>query len=170
MFPVSVSLGGLRAGSGKGQNELVAAGVAVDLAALGQLGQRRTEGGGADTAAFSQRVNRDRFLELGQRLADALDGSGRGIGLRAAGGDDGQGQGRSGRRELERDMILGGSGAVFGGEGQLGTFAAQVEVGVAPAMQFAGTAQGLAGASGVGVFAGMVHQKDGQVELALEFA
>ena len=149
---------------------MVAARVAVDLAALGQLRQRRTEGGGADPAAFSQGVNRDRLLGLRQSLADALDRGGWGIDFHAARFDDGEGQVRSGRRELEGDMILGGSGAMLGGEGQLGTFAAQVEVGVAPAMEFAGTAEGLAGAAGVGVFAGMVHQKDGQVELALEFA
>jgi hypothetical protein len=115
-------------------------------------------------------VNGDRLLGLRQSLAHALERSGWGINFHAAGFDDGQSQVRSGRRELEGDLILGGSGAMLGGEGQLGTFAAEVEVGVAPAVQFTGTAEGLAGASGVGVFAGVVDQEDGQVELALEFA
>ncbi len=66
-------------------------------------------------------------------------------------------------------MVLGRGGAMFGGQGQLGAFAAQVEIGVAPAVQFAGTAQGLAGAAGVGVFAGVMNQQDGQLELALQF-
>ena len=80
-----------------------------------------------------------------------------------------QGQGGARLSELERDMVPGRSGAMLGGQGQLGTFAAQVEIGVAPAVEFAGTAQGLAGAAGLGVFAGVVNQQDGQLELALEF-
>src|ERR1039457_5066503 len=36
-------------------------------------------------------------------------------------------------------------------------FAAQVEIGVAPAVEFAGTAQGLSGTAGLGVFAGVVN-------------
>ena len=63
---------------------------------------------------------------------------------RSGGGQHRQSQGRTGLSELERDMVLGRSGAMFGGQGQLGAFAAQVEIGVAPAMEFAGTAQGLA--------------------------
>jgi hypothetical protein len=68
---------------------LVAARVAVDLAALGQLIQRRTEGGGADAAAFSQQVNRDRLLGLRQSLAHALERSGWDIDFHAARLDDG---------------------------------------------------------------------------------
>ena len=66
-------------------------------------------------------------------------------------------------------MILGGSSPVFGGEGQLLSSAAHVKVGVAPAVEFAGSAQGLSGPAAVGVFAGVMNQKDGQLELALEF-
>jgi hypothetical protein len=58
---------------------------------------------------------------------------------------------------------------MLGGQGQLRTFATQVEIGVAPAVEFAGTALGLAGAAGLGFFAGVVNQQDGQLELALEF-
>ena len=66
-------------------------------------------------------------------------------------------------------MVLAGSRSMFGGQGQLRALAAHVEIGVAPAVEFAGTAQGLAGAAGLGVFAGVVNQQDGQLELALEF-
>ena len=59
---------------------------------------------------------------------------------------------------------------MFGGQGQLGASAAQVEIGVAPAVEFAGTAQGLARTAAVGVLAGVMHQQDGQLELPLEFA
>ena len=58
---------------------------------------------------------------------------------------------------------------MFGGQGQLGSFAAHVEIGVAPAVEFAGTAQGLAGTAGVGVLAGVMNQEDGQLKLALQF-
>src|SRR5437867_4761540 len=59
---------------------------------------------------------------------------------------------------------------MFGGQSQVGTFAAQVEIGVAPAVEFTGTTQGLAGPAGMGVFARMMNQQDGQLKLALEFA
>jgi hypothetical protein len=66
-------------------------------------------------------------------------------------------------------MVLAGSGAMLGGEGQLGTLAPHIEVGVTPAVEFAGAAQGLSRAAGVGVFAGMMNQQDSQLKLALEF-
>jgi len=59
---------------------------------------------------------------------------------------------------------------MLGGQGQLGTLAPHIEIGVTPAVEFAGTAQGLARATGVRVFAGVMNQQDGQLELALEFA
>jgi hypothetical protein len=59
---------------------------------------------------------------------------------------------------------------MFGGQGQLLAAAAQVEIGVAPTVQFTGTTEGLPGAAGMGVFAGMVNQEHGQVELALQLA
>ena len=66
-------------------------------------------------------------------------------------------------------MVLGRRGAMLGRQGQSGAFAAQVEIGVAPAVEFAGTAQGLARPAGVGVLAGVMDQEDGQSELALQF-
>ena len=59
---------------------------------------------------------------------------------------------------------------MLGGQRELGAFAAQVEIGVPPAVEFAGAAQGLARTAGVGVLAGVVNEQDGQLELALEFA
>ena len=78
-----------------------------------------------------------------------------------------QGHRLAGLSQLQRDVILGGSGAMFGGEGQSIALAAHVEIGVAPAVQFAGTAQGLAGTAGVGVFPGVVDQEHSSLELAL---
>jgi hypothetical protein len=59
---------------------------------------------------------------------------------------------------------------VFDGQGQLVALATEVEVGVAPTVQFAGTAQGLARAQGGAILFGMVDQEHGQMELALELA
>jgi hypothetical protein len=59
---------------------------------------------------------------------------------------------------------------MFCGQSQLSAFAPHVKIGVTPAVEFAGTAQGLARSAGVGVFAGMMDQQDGQLKLALEFA
>ena len=65
-------------------------------------------------------------------------------------------------------MVPRGCGTVFGGQGQLGAFAAQVEVGVAPAVEFAGAAQGLSRAAGLGVLARVVNDHDGQLKFPLE--
>ena len=58
---------------------------------------------------------------------------------------------------------------MFGRESQLGAFTAHVEVGVAPAVEFTGAAQGLPWTAGVGVFAGVMNQEDGQLKLTLQF-
>ncbi len=55
------------------------------------------------------------------------------------------------------------------GQGQLGPLAAQVEIGVAPAVEFARSTQGLSGTAGVGVLAGVVNQEDSQTKAALQF-
>lgn len=71
--------------------------------------------------------------------------------------------------ELKGDMVLGGSRAMFGRQGQLGVFAAHVEVGVPPPMQLTGTAQGLTWAAGVGVFASVMDHDYSDLKLALQF-
>jgi hypothetical protein len=38
--------------------------------------------------------------------------------------------------EFERNVVLGGRGPVFGGQGQLGAAPAHVKIGVTPAVQF----------------------------------
>ena len=45
-----------------------------DVAQLGQLGQSRRDGGGAQATEFSQVMKRGRLVELGQDLTDAVDG------------------------------------------------------------------------------------------------
>ena len=174
MFPVSVTAGVWRVGKGKEGIvevvfELVAAGIVAHHALRGELGQGGADGGGAQAAELAQAVNGEGFLPVSQdatnALNDRLDG---GIGEGVAGA--GQSQGRAGLGEVQRDVVLGRSDAMLGGEGQLGALAAQVEVGVAPAVEFAGAAQGLARAGGVGVLAGVMNQEHGQLELALQLA
>ena len=118
VFPVSVSLGVYRAGKGKREIELVAFGVATEFSLLGQLFQGRAERFSANSAEFAQLLHGEhRFLELGQGGADALDGTGFGFGLGEGFFQHRQSQGRTGLSELEWDMVLGGSGPMFGGQG-----------------------------------------------------
>jgi len=50
---------------------------------------------------------------------------------------DRQSQGVAGLGELKRDVIKGGSGPMFGEEGQLLASPTHIQIGVAPAVQFA---------------------------------
>ena len=170
MFPVSVSLGVYRAGNGKRQFELIASGVPHDFSLGGQFRQCRADSGGAHAAEFAQLVQRRWFLELSQSLTHPIHRRGWHGGFDDGTLQHGQGQSRARLSQLERDMVLAGSGAMLGGKSELGTLAPHIEIGVPPAVEFAGTAQSLARAAGVGVFAGMMNQQDGQLKLALEFA
>jgi|SRR6267143_1470801 len=65
-------------------------------------------------------------------------------------------------------MILGWGGAMLGGKGQLGAAPSHVEIGIAPAVEFAGSAQCLTRPSGVGVLASVMNQENGQLKVALK--
>src|SRR5713226_2378532 len=103
-------------------------------------------------------MNGDWFLELGQGLAHPLHRRWWTVGLNRGPFDHRQGYDRVRLGELKRDVVPGRRSAMFSGQGQLRAFAAQIEIGVTPAMKFARTAQGLARATGVGVFAGVMDQ------------
>ena len=69
----------------------------------------------------------------------------------------------------------GGRGTVLDREGDLAAFAgaaiaAQVEIGVAPGVEFGGAAQGLAGADATGALLGMVDDDDGRAISPLQLA
>lgn len=177
-FPVSVTLGVLGVGNGErrgrrtgheGQTELVAAGLAEDEALAGELGQGVAEGGGTHGTELAQLGHRDGPIQTGQRVPNPLDRSrGRGGWWVGRGPEDRKGEGRTVLSQLEGEGIGGGGGPVLGGEGEGLLVAAEVEIGVAPAVEFARTAQGLAGPGGVGILAGMVHDEHGELELTLE--
>jgi len=138
-FPVSVSLGVYRAGNGKRQFELIASGVPHDFALVGEFGQSGADGGGAHATEFAQLVQRRRFLELSQGLTHPIHrGWWRG---RFDGGtfQNRECQSLARLSQLERDMVLAGRGAMLRGESQLGALAAHIEIGVTPAVEFAGT-------------------------------
>ena len=59
------------------------------------------------------------------------------------------------------DVVDGGSGAVLDRERYVVSFASQVEVGVAPGVEFRGAAQGLAGAQVRGPLSCVVGEQDG---------
>ena len=156
---------------GNGQREfaLVAASVMNDFAVGGELGQGGADFSGANATDFLQLLNRDRLPNLGERLAHPFRWGGRSVRLNRGVFHHPQGHARARFGELKWDVISGRGGAMFGGQGQLGAFAASVEIGVAPAVEFAGTPQGLARSAGLGVFAGVMNHHDGQLELPLEF-
>ena len=176
VFPVSVTLGVYRRGNEnegifERQFELVTSTIPGHQSLLGELGQSRTDAGRAHSAQLAQALHRDRLLDLGQHSANSLGSRGGvlvGRFLRWI-SQERQGQGRAALSQLQRNMVLGRSRAVFGGKGQLISPAAHVEIGVAPAVKFAGAAQRLARPGRVGVFAGMMNHQHGQLELPLEF-
>ena len=59
---------------------------------------------------------------------------------------------------------------MFGGQGELLATTTHVEIGVAPAVEFARAPECLSRTCAAGVFAGVVNEEDGQLELPLELA
>ena len=85
--------------------------------------------------------------------------------------DEFEGECRTALNEFEGLRGDAGSGAMFDGQGEaVAGIAAQVEVGVAPGVEFGRTAQGLAGAHVAGALAGMVDEDDGEAVAALQLA
>jgi len=72
--------------------------------------------------------------------------------------------------KLEREAVMRGGGAMLDGKLELITATVEIEIGIAPAMQIAGTAEGLAGPVFAGGFSGMVDKQHGHMEAALKVA
>jgi len=143
--------------------EAVSVGGFDDDAGSGHFGEAFVEGGGANAAERAQLGEWPRFCCSGERCSDALvDGSlldgafGLGIGL-----DGLQGEGVIALGEFESDAGDGGGGAMLDGQDDaVVTVAAEVEVGIAPGVEFGRSAQGLTGTDGTGALSGVVD--DGQ--------
>src|SRR5437764_14724921 len=103
--------------------------------------QGRAKVGGAHAAKFTQVLKRGWLLEPDQDLTHPLDWSEWDVRLLRWTFQNCQGQGGVRLRELEWDVVPAWCRPMFGGQGQGRAFAAQVEIGVAPAVQFAGAAQ-----------------------------
>ena len=105
----------------------------------------------------------------GDALIDGflVDGAiGLGIGL-----DGPQGEGVIALGEFERDAGDGRGGAMLDGERDaVVAVAAEVEIGIAPGVEFGRSAQGLAGTDGSGALPGMVDDGDGCGMASLQFA
>jgi hypothetical protein len=114
-----------------------------------------------------------RFCCSGERCGDALvDGGlldeafGLGIGL-----DGLQGEGVIALGEFESDAGDGGGGAMLDGQHDaVVAVAAEVEVGIAPGVEFGRSAQGLTGADGTGALSGVVDDGPGDGVTPLQFA
>jgi hypothetical protein len=101
---------------------------------LSQAGANR---GGAQAAELAQLLHGDGLIQAGQDLLDALEGRWFRTGLWNGGvACNRESQRQTGLSQLEWNVVLGGSGSVFGGQGQLGAAAAHVKIGVTPAVQF----------------------------------
>jgi hypothetical protein len=141
-----------------------------DAAGGGEGGRSLVEAGGADAAHAAQLGEGKRADRPGERCCDALvDRGWRGC-LRRARFDHRERQGIGALREFERDGGDGGSGAVLDRESELIAVAAEIEVGVAPGMEFGGSARGLAGADVAGALLGVVDDDDGDAVAALQLA
>ena len=64
--------------------------------------------------------------------------------------------------ELEGDGLHGGGGTMFDGQDDaVVAVAAEIEVGIAPGVEFGRAPQGLTGTDGAGALSGMVDEHDG---------
>ena len=113
------------------------------------------------------------LLAVGESRGDALiDGSR----LDAASGwrsalDGLEGKSVVALGEFERDAGHGGGGAMLDGQDDaIVAVAAEIEVGIAPGVEFRRSAQGLTGADGAGSLPGMVDDHDGDGVATLQFA
>ena len=108
--------------------ELVTPGVAFDQPLVGEFGQTGAKGGGTDAAEFSQLLDRGRFGQLSQSLADPLHGRERVMSRGGGRFHQRKGPSRISLTQLQGDVFQGSGGAMFSSEGQLGTAAAHEEV------------------------------------------
>jgi hypothetical protein len=150
---------------------LVTTGNTEDQALANQIGQGVAKGGGAHGTEFAQLFHRNGAIEAGQGFSDTVGWTERAGGGRVQrASKDFQSQSRTVLSQLDGKGIGGGGGTVFSGEGESILLSAQVEVGVAPAVEFARSAQGLSGPGTTGILAGVVHDHHGELVLALKFA
>lgn len=153
-----------------GNGEAVSVGGFNDAAGCGHGRESFVESGSADAAGSAQFGEWSRFATVGESRGDALihgdrlDAAvGLGIGL-----DGLQGKCVITLGEFECHTGHGGGGAMFDGQyDPIVAVAAEIEVGIAPGVEFGRSAQGLAGADGAGPLPGMVDDRDGDGMAAL---
>ena len=152
------------------------AGVGLDDAAgADQVGESVAQGLGAHAAGAAEVVEGDRDGKLGERGQDAIGGGRDGIGGGRAGVGRERRIGREGERDAAGDQLDGERtmrrfGAVLDGEESALAVAAEVEVRVAPRVEFERAAQGLAGAGAATPLRAWWTRTTATLEAALELA
>lgn len=142
-----------------------------DVPLLLELVERVTEAGGAYSAGFFEVAKRQGCLGLVEDT-DELFGGRRRFGSLGEGGLLNHPQGKFVVVAVQSDGDIGGGGcgAVLDSEGELGSLATEIEIGVSPGVELGAATQGLAGAELVRAFSGMVDKDDGELIAALELA
>ena len=167
-----VALRGTWSAVGSASGEAVAAGGFCDDASGDHGGETFVECFGADAAGCAQFGEASRLPGFLQEGGDALiDGSGLAARLVSMIGLHGpQGERVIALDQFERDGGDGRGGAMLDGERDaIVGVAAQIEVGIAPGVEFGRSAQGLTGTDGTGTLPGMVDDGDGDSVTPLQF-
>ena len=140
-----------------------------DAAGRDELCQNLSDVAGAHARGVAQSALRQRCFRLSENLFDALPSRWLG-GLGLCGLLVYQLESKRGRVGLECELqtVGAGSGAMFDAQMQMRTGATQIQVGVAPGVEFRRSTQCLTAALMGGAFAGMVHQRHGGAVMALQ--
>src|SRR5271168_1730712 len=158
---------------GSANDEAVAVGGFRDAAGRDHGGEAFVEGSGTNAAGSAEVGEWPWLAGVGENRGDALidglllNGSiGLVIGVRWP-----QGEGVIALGKFERDAGDGGGGAMLDGERDaIVGVAAEVEVGIAPGMEFGRAAQCLTGSDGSGALPGVMDDGDGRGMASLQFA
>jgi hypothetical protein len=162
-----------RCGRSSATDEAVPVGGFDDETGRGHGREAFVERGGADAAGGAQFGEWSGLVAVCEGCGDALvNGSGCRVGLWCAIGLDRlKGQNVASLGKLERKVGDGGGGAMLDAQDDaIVTITAEIEVGIAPGVEFRGSAQGLTGADGTGSLFGMVDDRDGDGMAPLQFA
>jgi len=152
--------------------ESVALGGSADAAGREELGENVADVAGAHAGDIAQLALGEGRFAVGQDLLDTLQGGGldRSGRLSWVAVDDSERERRWICAKGEAQPILARCGAMLNGKIEVLALSAQIEVGVAPGVQFGGSAQRLATAFVRSALAGVVHEGDRGVQLPLDRA
>ena len=129
------------------------------------------EGAGADATGLTQLKGRKRAIGLGEGQEDSFCwGRRRRLFIARRSIEHSECRGVAVERQVEGDVVRRRGRPLLDGEDQMAIVAAQVEIGVAPAMKIGRTPERLTRLIRCGPLADMMDQQNRRAELALEFA